>query len=401
MNDNIEEAYRFYYARTLIKNVEWAPSQCCSSCYKNLMDWMHDPEHKSMPFGIPMVWTDTSEHKADSCYFCVNKTFGYSSKSLHTIKYKGTTSASRPVLHSEELPVPRPPDDASLFSEEDEMNLFAGPSFASSSEQTSEFKPRGFSGHSVILITLAFFNDLCRVLELSQKKSELLASRLKQNNLLEPNVLITAVRNRQLQFQCYFTTTSNITYCHDIESVMNDLNIQHIPNEWRLFIDGSKESLKAVLLNNGNFYPSLPIAYAPKMKEDANAMKTILDCIQYYRHLWPICADFKVIALLMGLQAGFTKYSCFLCEWDSRARDEHYVRANWPDRQDYAPGSKNIVRTPLVDSQRVLLPPLHIKLGLVKNFVKAMDKEGAAFVHLRGLFPHLSNAKILEGKFVK
>ena len=31
----------------------------------------------------------------------------------------------------------------------------------------------------------------------------------------------------------------------------------------------------------------------------------------------------------MGLQAGYTKYCCFLCEWDSRARNEHYLKKEW------------------------------------------------------------------------
>ena len=34
---------------------------------------------------------------------------------------------------------------------------------------------------------------------------------------------------------------------------------------------------------------------------------------------------------------------------------------------------------------KVLLPPLHIKLGLMKNFVKALHKNGVAFQHLSKL----------------
>jgi len=29
-----------------------------------------------------------------------------------------------------------------------------------------------------------------------------------------------------------------------------------------------------------------------------------------------LCGDLKVIALLTGLQQGYTKYMCFLCEWE-------------------------------------------------------------------------------------
>ena len=56
---------------------------------------------------------------------------------------------------------------------------------------------------------------------------------------------------------------------------------------------------------------------------------------------------------------------------------------------------------PLVGINKVLLPPLHIKLGLMKNFVKAMDKNGATFQHLWTLLPAPSSAKIKEGIFVR
>ena len=39
----------------------------------------------------------------------------------------------------------------------------------------------------------------------------------------------------------------------------------------------------------------------------------------------------------------------------------------------------------LVDPQKVYLPPIHIKLGLIKNFVKPMDHEGKGFQYLRRL----------------
>ena len=52
-----------------------------------------------------------------------------------------------------------------------------------------------------------------------------------------------------------------------------------------------------------------------------------------------------------------------------------------------------------MDMNKVLLPPLHIKLGLM-NFVKALHKNGAAFQHLSTVFPGLSAAKLKEGIFV-
>lgn len=40
---------------------------------------------------------------------------------------------------------------------------------------------------------------------------------------------------------------------------------------------------------------------------------------------------------------------------------------------------------------------IHIKLGVMKNFVKALPKDSAEFIHLRSVFPHISLAKIHEG----
>lgn len=64
------------------------------------------------------------------------------------------------------------------------------------------------------------------------------------------------------------------------------------------------------------------------------------------------------------------------------------------------PSEHGIQENPLVDINEVFLPPLPIKLGLMKNFVNAMDKKGAAFQHLCTLFPALSSAKLTESIFV-
>jgi hypothetical protein len=48
----------------------------------------------------------------------------------------------------------------------------------------------------------------------------------------------------------------------------------------------------------------------------------------------------------------------------------------------------------------VYLPPLHIKLGLMKNFVKAIDHNGQGFLYLQRKFPRNSDAKIKEGIFI-
>ena len=41
----------------------------------------------------------------------------------------------------------------------------------------------------------------------------------------------------------------------------------------------------------------------------------------------------------------------------------------------------NMENQPLVEPSKVLLPTMHLKLGLMKNFVKAMNQEEAAFTY--------------------
>lgn len=72
------------------------------------------------------------------------------------------------------------------------------------------------------------------------------------------------------------------------------MNQPYEKNEWRLFIDGSKYSLKALLLHNGNKKPSIPIAHAVNTKENYESMSEILTLLKYDDHKWKICGDLKV-----------------------------------------------------------------------------------------------------------
>ena len=53
--------------------------------------------------------------------------------------------------------------------------------------------------------------------------------------------------------------------------------------------------------------------------------------------------------------------------WNSRAREEHWIRENWPKKVAFKIGKKNILRSPLANPNNELLHSLHIKLGLMKQ----------------------------------
>ncbi|CAH0551267.1 unnamed protein product [Brassicogethes aeneus] len=72
MSDDVIEFSEQYFNIEVIRNVHWVPSIACTSCIVTLRKWAKG-EVESMPFGIPMVWTDPGNHEVDQCYVCVNK----------------------------------------------------------------------------------------------------------------------------------------------------------------------------------------------------------------------------------------------------------------------------------------------------------------------------------------
>ena len=121
--------------------------------------------------------------------------------------------------------------------------------------------------------------------------------------------------------------------------MLQEIGIAYSASNRRLLIDSSKRSLKAVLLRIGKVCPSIPIAHSVQIKEDRESVKILLELIQYNDHKWDACGDFKMIALFLELQEGYTKHSCFLCLWNSRTDEQHCLVKNWPARKDLTPGS--------------------------------------------------------------
>ncbi|GFG35895.1 hypothetical protein Cfor_05254 [Coptotermes formosanus] len=130
-------------------------------------------------------------------------------------------------------------------------------------------------------------------------------------------------------------------------------------------------------------------------------MKILLEAIQYNVHLWNISGDLKVTGMLMGMQGGFTRFCCFLCLWDSRSTAEHHITHDWEPRNTYKPGKDSAQPIPLVNPMKIFLPPLPIKLRLIRCLVKAMAKTNSrGFQYLTKKLPNISTAKLKEGIFM-
>ena len=174
----------------------WAPHIVCKTCIEHLRQWTKK-QRKGLRFAIPMVWREPKDHYSD-CYFCGIKTKGINRTS---VTYPSLDSAIRPVPHSEELPIPvfegLPQLESALSSEDDLSSTESETTIADNDFPPSLLPPQLFSQNEL--------NDLARDLNLSKESSELLVSRLKENNLLQPGTFITYYRNRQAEFLPYFT----------------------------------------------------------------------------------------------------------------------------------------------------------------------------------------------------
>jgi len=125
------------------------------------------------------------------------------------------------------------------------------------------------------------------------------------------------------------------------------------------------------------------------MKERFENTKLLLGKFKSDEFKWKLCGDLKVVALLLGMQLGYTKYCCFLFEWDSQDKKNHCVNRLWLKRTLLTPGEENVVSPPLVLPEKIYLSPLHIKLDLMENYVKGMVKTGCGLEHLRNKFPNV------------
>ena len=277
----------------------------------------------------------------------------------------------------------------------------------SSSEESDDsddpvYQPAGPSAHpSDGLISQGVFDSLVSICALTQKKGEALGSALRNLGCLESGVK-TGQRKRSHVFDQFFNTqrvvvqlkakrgTSepttkevDVVYCSNIPGLFEQLNQQYSAGDYRLFLDGSRKSFKALLLQNepdGNKRkPAIPIAESDGMPESYQAIKTVLELLHYDDHQWFVQGDFKVINILTGLKGGGSKYPCYLCNFDSRDYARHFETDQWAPwtEDDREPGRFSFVERALVPADRIVLPELHVRMGVFQQFVKKLFENSA------------------------
>ncbi|XP_031629028.1 uncharacterized protein LOC116344571 [Contarinia nasturtii] len=297
-----EDAYKFYFGKSVFRNVSWAPEFTCPACISSLERWWKKNSF-SLHFATPMEWSDPGTHRQENCYVCANDMYGINRIKAKKWIYQGVASAMVPTPHDDEHPVPQHPTQIDFST--------ASVSYLPPSEPTDPadpdyVQPPAFCFPS--LISQEHLDRIVRKLHLSQNNAMTLASELRSVHVLAPCVKVTEYRHRQ--------------------------------------------------------EPFLP-------------------------------------TLLTGLNKAYCKYCCPFCKWDSRWKGgNHYDKKNWPLRTERGRvGYYSIVRKPIIERSKVMIPNLHIKLGIVKSFIKTLVATNiTAFNHLKdNVFPKLTVGKITEG----
>jgi len=138
-----------------------------------------------------MVWTEPFKHASD-CYFCASNSTGINRKTRHILQFPDLPSARRHVAHCEDIPVsafteiPNSDDEATNSHEVGDTE----------DENEAQDCPQPFSQCEL--------NDLVRNLSLTKNSSELLASRLKEKNVLGDDAPINFFRRRHENNMSYF-----------------------------------------------------------------------------------------------------------------------------------------------------------------------------------------------------
>jgi DNA gyrase/topoisomerase IV subunit B len=75
-------------------------------------------------------------------------------------------------------------------------------------------------------------SDLIRDLNFSKDSSELLASRLKEKNVLQPGTKITFYRRREKDLLPFYTKQNNLVFCNDFGNLLKKTGLsEYNPSE--------------------------------------------------------------------------------------------------------------------------------------------------------------------------
>lgn len=407
ISDKLKLLYSEYFKEPFVAGRDYTPDRVCKSCYNILLAWP-DPESTkgSFAFVKPMQWTvDTEGHIPSRCYACMNFS-GFSRKNLKNKEYKEFLTGKLPEPRPDGVDPPRPPSPSVFSAFQESGSSTTHGASVDDFDLDADYAPDDVmqppKDDKVKLLTQSEMDYLVARFHLSQKDAENLTSFLKKRKMTEHGINSTAYRARQAEYAVYYTVENEtFAYCNDIQGLMDEMDLEYDPTKRRLFIDGSTTSLKVVMLDITNKQPPIPLAYGIGMTECYETLEKIMNKIKYFEHNWKICCDLKVVNILQGIikKGGYPKFFCYKCNWNSRYDGNHYQKRDWIDRDLVKERELKMVNPAIIpDHKNILMPPLHIKLGIAKKFIEVVVKNNdEVFKCLKEIFPKLSNVKIKAG----
>lgn len=136
---------------------------------------------------------------------------------------------------------------------------------------------------------------------------------MKRDGLIDPDIKVTEIRNASDQYKN--DEASEFAVCTGFEELLPTL-IYYQKDNWRIFLDANAKVLVVCLIHNGNKMATFPLAVSRNTKETYERIKIVLELLNYETNRWLVIGDFKMIAILRGLQLGRPKHMCPFCLFD-------------------------------------------------------------------------------------
>lgn len=367
----------------------WAPQQICMYCYTCLSGWRRTGS-RGLPVTVPAKWSPPEEHHPGSrdsnCFFCRSISPRGPEKEIPF--FDGCVQ--RPVRRERKeaypvrvLPeIPAEQDSSSSELEDDD-------------KEDPDWTPEDGSILPYIgPLDQGMLDYLLQMVTATKEDGQFIGSFLLNAGLLKPGTKINQ-RNRSKEFEKFFAVQTityteqkkngtsaevikEVAYCTDIDGLLQTQGVVHQKDHWRLYMDGSQKSFKCFLLHNevdkSKRLPSVLVLIGNDVPEKYQTIRAVLALLKYADYGWMVQADLKLINIISGMKMAACKYPCFICRWDSKDKNKHYLpghSAEWTE-EERQPGNFSFIEEPLVPAAKIVLPELHVKLGVFQVYIKRL-----------------------------
>ncbi|KAJ8884539.1 hypothetical protein PR048_016396 [Dryococelus australis] len=188
---------------------------------------------------------------------------------------------------------------------------------------------------------------------------------------LQPGMKITFYRRREKDLLPFIRKVTDLVRCSEFGSLLKKIcPSKYIPN------DNSKRSLTFISLHSGNRYGLIKVFHSTSIKEEYTTISSVLEKLQYQVHQFFICVDLR---------------------WHMRQHSQIRLLVKKRltfEKKNMVHGEKNVISTTFFALGRIILPPLRIKLGLMKLSVKALNRNCSGFEYISKQLPGFSAGKL-------